>query len=659
MTAFSLPAYTSLQEDNTQTSAALLADISAQLRSYHSNPPFVNSTFTPVVSTPFQPPLFARWVSALWVPSLIISLVSALLGILAKQWIREYLTWDKTTALPKNNIRVRQVRFEAWADWHTPTIISAIPVLLELAIVLFVIGLIIFTWNQDVALGIVVAIAVAIFLSLVIALTALPLFFKSCPFKSPTAKACIVATYWARIRSRFLLRLCVACIQRSSWSFREYTIKLREVFRLELETFHRATACKIGWRERDLEGGMIQKLLNLWGRMTAASEVALDELITEMSNSLCTDMVSIYRDAYADGSLPDADEIMDQITEFELLFRAFSWTLDEASDPSLAQQVSRCVGSLFVPNMAEFDPQYGGALHDALTKSSYLHGVKTSAVWYLASRAYAPGNAPWPSLSDPALLQPPMQARETITTYVRGLIEPFYTSGSTEEPMVIEIYYRDLLTVQVGEDLTLDNRLAATDKSILGLFIASQIHILIKDMLVFVASVVGELESGHFDDQALNSQLNLFRHRLAGPLCALLSFVIGRWNSDANRKPTSEAEYAYLEILLDAWCMIYHHPQKSIFDSKFPGARLSILDVVFFRTLFSLVPVNSHERKVEWQRGPFPSAYISPALFDMYDVFIVLQYCPENICLCGRPSPETTRWTIIPLAKIYTSTVGW
>ena len=81
----------------------------------------------------------------MWFLSLVISLASALLGILAKQWIREYLTWDKATALPKTNIRVRQVRFEAWEDWHTPAIISAIPVLLEVAIILFVMGLVLFT----------------------------------------------------------------------------------------------------------------------------------------------------------------------------------------------------------------------------------------------------------------------------------------------------------------------------------------------------------------------------------------------------------------------------------------------------------------------------------------------------------------------------------
>ena len=89
---------------------------------------------------------------------------------------------------------------------------------------------------------------------------------------------------------------------------------------------------------------------------------------------------------------------------------------------------------------------------------------------------------------------------------------------------------------------------------------------------------------------------------MAELLCALLSFVVGRWNSEANRKPTSEAEYAYLEILLDTWCMIYHHPQKSTFDDRFPGARLSILDVVLSRTLFRLI-VGAEGNEVQWDRG--------------------------------------------------------
>lgn len=154
-------AYTLLQRDNTQTSVELLFHISTQLSSLTVVPPYINSTISPSNAglSSFQPSAAARWINSLWFLSLILCLTSAVLGILAKQWIREYLKWNSATGAPRDNILVRQIRAEAWDDWHAPALIASIPALLELAITLFVCGLTIFLWTLDLVVAIVVTIS--------------------------------------------------------------------------------------------------------------------------------------------------------------------------------------------------------------------------------------------------------------------------------------------------------------------------------------------------------------------------------------------------------------------------------------------------------------------------------------------------------------------
>ncbi|PSR97595.1 hypothetical protein PHLCEN_2v4302 [Hermanssonia centrifuga] len=193
LTAFVVQSYQLLQEDNTQISAQLLYRISSQINSFESIFPFLNSTTSFSSSpSPFQPSASARWINVLWFLSLVFSLASALLGIFAKQWIREYLQWAQVAASPRENVLVRQLRIEAWDDWKVPTGISAIPALLELAVVLFVVGLVVLLWTLDAVVAITITIVTVVLLLAVCAVTVLPSIFHRCPYKSPTGWACVI-----------------------------------------------------------------------------------------------------------------------------------------------------------------------------------------------------------------------------------------------------------------------------------------------------------------------------------------------------------------------------------------------------------------------------------------------------------------------------------
>lgn len=190
LTAFVIESYQQLQADNAKGTALLLARISLQLEIFTLSPGFVNSSVPALVlPTQFSPESSALWINVLWFLSLLFSLAAALFGILAKQWLREYLKWYSTVSSPRENVLVRQTRYEAWNEWNVAASISSIPALLELALILFVCGLVILLWTLDHVVAIVFTIATAVFLVIISSFTLLPAIFKRCPYKSPTAWA--------------------------------------------------------------------------------------------------------------------------------------------------------------------------------------------------------------------------------------------------------------------------------------------------------------------------------------------------------------------------------------------------------------------------------------------------------------------------------------
>lgn len=137
------------------------------------------------------------WINCLWFLSLVLSLTSALFGMIAKQWLREYMQWKTTSWLPQRFIALRQRRYEALMKWKVPAIIATIPVLLEIALILFFIGLAVLLWTIN---GIVTglytaAISVSVYFAFVT--TALPSIWPRCPYKTPAG--------WAFLRTVWLL----------------------------------------------------------------------------------------------------------------------------------------------------------------------------------------------------------------------------------------------------------------------------------------------------------------------------------------------------------------------------------------------------------------------------------------------------------------------
>ncbi|KAI4524482.1 hypothetical protein K525DRAFT_193856, partial [Schizophyllum commune Loenen D] len=104
----------------------------------------VSSVTTTTKMEPLPADVMAR-INGFWFSSLTLSLSSALIGIVSKQWLREYLR--DTGHSYKTNLAVRQVKYEGFSHWSVGTIISAIPLLLQTALFLFLLGIVDLLWH--------------------------------------------------------------------------------------------------------------------------------------------------------------------------------------------------------------------------------------------------------------------------------------------------------------------------------------------------------------------------------------------------------------------------------------------------------------------------------------------------------------------------------
>ncbi|KAG7094505.1 hypothetical protein E1B28_005335 [Marasmius oreades] len=138
VTAFTVESYQWLQEDTLDKSVALLTQIAQQM----SNPGQTSPS-----PTPFAPSSSAVRINTFWFLSLTLALVDALFGLLCKQWVREYQR-KTNTKTPGQALALRWLRYQSFERWHVPKILASLPILLEVALFLFLAGLLELLWSQ-------------------------------------------------------------------------------------------------------------------------------------------------------------------------------------------------------------------------------------------------------------------------------------------------------------------------------------------------------------------------------------------------------------------------------------------------------------------------------------------------------------------------------
>lgn len=231
-----------------------------------------NSSLVPInIPTPplsFEVSASIVWINALWFLSLVLSLAAALFGMISKQWLREYQQWTTMSGLSETQVALRQGRYEAFVEWKTPAVIASMPVLLELALIFFLLGMEILLWTLNAVVFGICTVAVVILITLVTVVTVLPAFHARCPYKSPVGWTCVLAkAALSPLWNRFM-----DCIQGLEWAWTRLKFSLRgrgseletkygvpwdpcpeeKYCSFNAKTYYISRAVAKDWRERDL-----------------------------------------------------------------------------------------------------------------------------------------------------------------------------------------------------------------------------------------------------------------------------------------------------------------------------------------------------------------------------------------------------------------------
>ena len=212
-----MQSYALLQPSSSDASLAALAQISDQLKSFSLSPPFVNSTSIPSpVSSSFRAPRSAVWINALWFSSLICSLSAASIGIMVKQWLHEAELGLAGSS--REAARVRQYRYDGLRKWQVGTIVATLPVLLQLAAILFFAGLLILLWTLHPIVAAVASVLVGTLFFFFIVTIILPALVSDCTYHSPQALGIfLMSQAMGRLLRPILTRTAHLLEDRGAW----------------------------------------------------------------------------------------------------------------------------------------------------------------------------------------------------------------------------------------------------------------------------------------------------------------------------------------------------------------------------------------------------------------------------------------------------------
>ncbi|KAL1714398.1 hypothetical protein EV715DRAFT_295204 [Schizophyllum commune] len=165
-TAFIMEGYKWMIEEPEDMSAEYLRQILALL-SHTAVPSVARSSGRPPI-----PDDIVDLINGLWFSSLTLSLSSALIGIVSKQWLREYLR--DAGRSHKTNLAVRQVKYQGLTRWCVHSIITSIPLLLQAALFLFLAGVVYLLWHIQPKIARVVTVLGALIMAFFVITTVMP-----------------------------------------------------------------------------------------------------------------------------------------------------------------------------------------------------------------------------------------------------------------------------------------------------------------------------------------------------------------------------------------------------------------------------------------------------------------------------------------------------
>ncbi|KAG6818782.1 hypothetical protein H0H93_001801 [Arthromyces matolae] len=173
-----------LQPDNAQITVSLLIETNQLLRAAGNGTTVdtvAHSTLGPKSLTYTQTDV---WVNGLFFTSLTLSVTTALLTVLVKQWIQGYI--EVVPGNAQTQALIRQFRFDGLVKWHLKAIIEGLPLILHTSVAIFLTGLSLYISQISRSICVIISIITASTFIFYLATSMIPAFFIDCPYRLPS-----------------------------------------------------------------------------------------------------------------------------------------------------------------------------------------------------------------------------------------------------------------------------------------------------------------------------------------------------------------------------------------------------------------------------------------------------------------------------------------
>ncbi|TBU34219.1 hypothetical protein BD309DRAFT_1020523 [Dichomitus squalens] len=198
LTPFNVESYKSLQPEPTDALLAVLQQISTQLDSASVKTGSIDTTAPSRTLAETQLTFVASRsaisLNVLWFASLICSLSSASMALIVKQWLHDLsmgLCGDSRAVA-----RRRQYRYNSLMKWRVIVFVIIPPLLLQIALILFLSGLLVLLWDlQRTVWAVSAALVGSLFLFLAV-VAILPIVWRDCSYRSPQARILYLLVRW-------------------------------------------------------------------------------------------------------------------------------------------------------------------------------------------------------------------------------------------------------------------------------------------------------------------------------------------------------------------------------------------------------------------------------------------------------------------------------
>ncbi|KAH7876101.1 uncharacterized protein C8R40DRAFT_1145916, partial [Lentinula edodes] len=183
VTSFVIATISALQPDYSQITAVLLVE-QVQILRAAGNTTAINAI--PKSSVDLQNASVATddlWINGLFLASLSLALVTALLSVLVKQWLQAYSSILAGSAQQK--ALIRQFRYNGLVKWKVPEIVGILPLILHTSLALFLIGLSLYISELHSSLSWIVVTVTSLAFAFYLGSLLMPQVWLECPYRIP------------------------------------------------------------------------------------------------------------------------------------------------------------------------------------------------------------------------------------------------------------------------------------------------------------------------------------------------------------------------------------------------------------------------------------------------------------------------------------------